>query len=69
MKWIHHIYIKFCLLSLVIISFSSLSFECTYVVTLMQETYLSILQFLKINVIYGWFELREEKGEQKGVEV
>ena len=34
----------------------------------MQATYLSILQFLKINVIYGWFELREEKGEQKGVE-
>ena len=34
----------------------------------MQATYLSILQFQKINVIYGWFELREEKGEQKGVE-
>ena len=34
----------------------------------MQAMYLSILQFLKINVIYGWFELREEKGEQKGVE-
>jgi len=34
----------------------------------MQATYLSILQFLKINVIYGWFELRVEKGEQKGVE-
>ena len=33
----------------------------------MQATYLSILQLLKINVIYGQFELREEKGEQKGV--
>ena len=33
----------------------------------MHATYLSILQLLKINVIYGQFELREEKGEQKGV--